>query len=110
MRQALHRLTITTRGKGRLEFTHPVRAWVADQGIGTWLLTLWRPPTSAAVAVTENVSPEVLEDIRDSFERLVPENHGQPGGPRYAHGLEGPDDMPSHIRTLLTGPVDHSGG
>jgi secondary thiamine-phosphate synthase enzyme len=98
MRQALHRLTISTRGKGLVEFTGPVLGWVAEQGIGTGLLTLWCAHTSASLAVTENASPEVLDDIRDSFERLVPQ------GARYAHALEGPDDMPSHIRTLLTGP------
>jgi secondary thiamine-phosphate synthase enzyme len=98
MRQALHRLTITTRGKGLVEFTDPVLAWVADQGIGIGLLTLWCAHTSASLAVTENASPEVLDDIRNSFERLVPEGRG------YAHALEGPDDMPSHIRALLTGP------
>jgi secondary thiamine-phosphate synthase enzyme len=98
MRQALHRLTIATRGKGLVEFTSPVLGWVAEQGIGTGLLTLWCAHTSASLAVTENASPEVLDDIRDSFERLVPEDAG------YAHSLEGPDDMPSHIRTLLTGP------
>jgi secondary thiamine-phosphate synthase enzyme len=98
MRQALHRLTIATRGKGLVEVTVPVLRWVADQGIGTGLLTLWCAHTSASLAVTENASPEVLEDIRESFERLVPE------GAVYAHSLEGPDDMPSHIRTLLTGP------
>ena len=98
MRQALHRLTVSTRGKGLVEFTGPVLGWVAEQGIGTGLLTLWCAHTSASLAVTENASPEVLDDIRASFERLVPE------GARYAHALEGPDDMPSHIRTLLTGP------
>ncbi len=103
MRQALHRLTIATHGKGLVEFTGPVLAWVADQGMGTGLLTLWCAHTSASLAVTENASPEVLEDIRDSFERLVPEDRGQSGAPGYAHALEGPDDMPSHIRALLTG-------
>ncbi|WP_419760632.1 secondary thiamine-phosphate synthase enzyme YjbQ [Acidisoma sp.] len=98
MRQALHRLTIATRGRGLVEFTGPVLAWVADQGIGTGLLTLWCAHTSASLAVTENASPEVLDDILAGFERLVPEGAG------YAHSLEGPDDMPSHIRTLLTGP------
>ena len=98
MRQALHRLTITTRGKGLVEFTDRVLGWVADQGIGIGLLTLWCAHTSASLAVTENASPEVLDDIRDSFERLVPEGAG------YAHALEGPDDMPSHIRALLNGP------
>jgi secondary thiamine-phosphate synthase enzyme len=98
MRQALHRLTITTRGKGLVEFTGAVVGWVADQRMGTGLLTLWCAHTSASLAVTENASPEVLDDIRDSFESLVPEGAG------YAHSLEGPDDMPSHIRALLTGP------
>ncbi|MBW4022277.1 MAG: YjbQ family protein [Proteobacteria bacterium] len=104
MRQALHRLTIQTRGKGLVEVTRPVLGWVADQRIGTGLLTLWCAHTSASLAVTENASPEVLDDIRDGFERLVPQHRGQSGGPRYAHALEGPDDMPSHIRALLTGP------
>jgi secondary thiamine-phosphate synthase enzyme len=97
MRQALHRLAIQTRGKGLVEFTRPVLNWVAAQGMGTGLLTIWCTHTSASLAVTENASPEVLGDIRDSFERLVPENAP------YAHDLEGADDMPSHIRSILSG-------
>lgn len=104
MRQATHRLALSTRGKGLAEITRPVWSWVADQGMESGLLTLWCAHTSASLAVTENASPEVLEDIAAAFERLVPEDRGQPGGPRYIHSLEGPDDMPSHIRTLLTGP------
>jgi secondary thiamine-phosphate synthase enzyme len=104
MRQALHRLAVPTRGKGLVEITGPVLRWVTEQEIGMGLLTLWCRHTSASLAVTENASPEVLGDIRDSFERLVPEDRGQPGGPHYAHDLEGPDDMPSHIRSILAGP------
>lgn len=104
MRQATHRLSLQTRGKGLTEFTSPVLAWVDAQEMDTGLLTLWCAHTSASLAVTENASPEVLEDIAEAFERLVPEDRGQPGGQRYIHALEGPDDMPSHIRTLLTGP------
>ena len=104
MKQAIHRLTVETSGKGLVEFTRPVLRWVAEQGIDTGLLTLWCAHSSASLAVTENASPEVLEDVRDAFERLVPEDRGERGGPRYLHALEGPDDMPSHIRTLLTGP------
>lgn len=104
MRQATHRLSLQTRGKGLTEFTPHVLRWVAEQEIETGLLTLWCAHTSASLAVTENASPEVLEDIAEAFERLVPEDRGQPGGQRYIHALEGPDDMPSHIRTLLTGP------
>jgi secondary thiamine-phosphate synthase enzyme len=104
LRQASHRLTLQTRGKGLVEFTDAVEAWVRETGMETGLLTLWCAHTSASLAVTENASPEVLEDIADAFERLVPEDRGEHGGPRYLHALEGPDDMPSHIRTLLTGP------
>ncbi|GAB0119521.1 secondary thiamine-phosphate synthase enzyme YjbQ [Acidisoma sp. 7E03] len=104
MQQATHRLSLQTRGKGLTEMTGAVESWVAAQGMETGLLTLWCAHTSASLAVTENASPEVLEDIAEAFERLVPEDRGQPGGPRYIHALEGPDDMPSHIRTLLTGP------
>jgi secondary thiamine-phosphate synthase enzyme len=104
MRQATHQLSIQTHGKGLTEFTRSVLRWVAEQEIETGLLTLWCAHTSASLAVTENASPEVLEDIAEAFARLVPEDHGQPGGQRYIHALEGPDDMPSHIRTLLTGP------
>lgn len=104
MRQATHRLSLQTRGKGLTEFTRAVEAWVAAHDMETGLLTLWCAHTSASLAVTENASPEVLEDITEAFERLVPEDRGQPGAQRYIHALEGPDDMPSHIRTLLTGP------
>lgn len=104
MRQTTHRLSLQTRGKGLTEFTRAVEAWVAAQDMETGLLTLWCTHTSASLAVTENASPEVLEDITEAFERLVPEDRGQPGAQRYIHALEGPDDMPSHIRTLLTGP------
>jgi secondary thiamine-phosphate synthase enzyme len=104
MRQAIHQLSIQTRGKGLTEFTPRVLSWVADQEVETGLLTLWCAHTSASLAVTENASAEVLEDIAEAFERLAPEDHGQPGGQRYIHSLEGPDDMPSHIRALLTGP------
>jgi secondary thiamine-phosphate synthase enzyme len=104
MRQAVHQLSIRTSGKGLTEFTPRVLRWVAEQEVETGLLTLWCAHTSASLAVTENASPEVLEDIAEAFERLVPEDRGQAGGQRYSHSLEGPDDMPSHIRTLLTGP------
>jgi secondary thiamine-phosphate synthase enzyme len=104
MRQATHRLSIQTSGKGLTEITRAVWAWVDALDLETGLLTLWCAHTSASLAVTENASPEVLKDIADAFERMVPEDRGQPGGQRYIHSLEGPDDMPSHIRTLLTGP------
>jgi len=98
MKQALHRLTVATRGKGLVEITREVLAWVADQGIDTGLLTLWCRHTSASLTVQENADPTVREDIARYFETLVPED-----AQRYIHDDEGPDDMPAHLRSMLTG-------
>lgn len=98
MRQSLHRLTVETTGKGLTEITRPVLAWVTDQRIATGLLTLWCRHTSASLTVQENADPTVREDIARYFEALAPEDPS-----RYAHGAEGPDDMPAHLRAMLTG-------
>jgi secondary thiamine-phosphate synthase enzyme len=97
MRQALHRLTIETHGKGLTNITAPVLRWVAAQGLQTGLLTVWCRHTSASLTVQENAAPAVRADIARFFEALVPEDP-----PRYAHDDEGPDDMPAHLRTMLT--------
>ncbi|MBB2198441.1 MAG: secondary thiamine-phosphate synthase enzyme YjbQ [Gluconacetobacter sp.] len=97
MRQALHRVDIPTRGKGLVMFTDTVRQWVAETGIETGLLTIWCQHTSASLTVQENADPTVREDIRRFFEALVPEAPG-----RYIHDDEGPDDMPAHLRSMLT--------
>ncbi len=97
MKQALHGLTIETRGKGLVDVTRPVLDWVGDQGIATGLLTLWCQHTSASLTVQENASPEVLTDIARYFETIAPEAPG-----RYLHDDEGPDDMPAHLRAMLT--------
>ena len=96
MRQRLHTLEIRTAGKSLVSITRPIVDWVAQQGIGTGLLTLWCRHTSASLTVQENADPAVRRDILDYFERLVPENAG------YVHDDEGPDDMPAHLRTMLT--------
>ena len=98
MRQAVHELTIATRGRGLVAITDPVAAWVTAQGMATGLLTLWCRHTSASLTVQENASPAVRDDIERYFETIAPE---QPG--RYTHDDEGPDDMPAHLRTMLTG-------
>ncbi|MFS3136359.1 secondary thiamine-phosphate synthase enzyme YjbQ [Gluconacetobacter sacchari] len=97
MRQALHRLDIPTHGKGLVMFTDAVRRWVAETGIETGLLTIWCRHTSASLTVQENADPTVHEDIKRFFEALVPEAPG-----RYIHDDEGPDDMPAHLRSMLT--------
>ena len=72
-------------------------AWVASTSVETGLLTVFLQHTSASLVIQENADPDVVLDMADFFERLVPENDA-----RYRHTLEGPDDMPSHIRSALT--------
>ena len=92
-----HTLEIPTRGKGLYPFTRDVAKWVSSTGVQAGLLTLFIQHTSASLVIQENADPDVVLDLADFFERLVPENH-----PRYRHTTEGPDDMPSHIRSALT--------
>jgi secondary thiamine-phosphate synthase enzyme len=96
LRQAQHLLKVDTHGKGLVEITKEVAAWVADTGIAAGLLTVFCRHTSASLLIQENADPDVLTDLAAYFEHAVPED-----GP-YAHRSEGPDDMPSHIRTALT--------
>jgi secondary thiamine-phosphate synthase enzyme len=98
VRQATHRLTVSTNGKGLYEFTREVERWLSAQEIHTGLLTIFCQHTSASLVIQENADPDVVADLADYFERLVPEN-----ARGYRHTAEGPDDMTSHIRTALTG-------
>ena len=92
-----HTLDIATRGKRLYPFTRDVAKWLSSTGVQTGLLTLFIQHTSASLVIQENADPDVVLDLADFFERLVPEND-----PRYRHTTEGPDDMPSHIRSALT--------
>lgn len=97
MRQASHSLTIHTSGKGLTEITTEVTAWVARGGMTTGLLTIFCPHTTASLLIQENADPDVRTDLAAFFEKVAPE------GRHYVHDTEGPDDMPGHIRTALTG-------
>ena len=97
MNQFTHHFEIRTRGKGFYPFTREVAAWVASKNVETGLLTIFIQHTSASLVIQENADLDVVLDMADFFERLVPESD-----PRYRHTLEGPDDMPSHIRAALT--------
>lgn len=72
MRQELHSLHVSTRGKGLVPIDRPVLDWVAQSGIETGLLTLWCRHTSASLTVQENADPTVRADIERYFETLVP--------------------------------------
>ncbi len=98
MRQAATMLTIATRGTGLVEVTAPVRRWVAEQGMATGLLTVFCRHTSASLTIQENADPDVQADLLRFFRRLVAEDPSL-----YEHTTEGPDDMPAHIRSALTG-------
>lgn len=92
-----HTIEIRTHGKGLYPCTREVAAWLASVNADTGLLTLFIQHTSASLVIQENADPDVVLDLADFFERLVPENDA-----RYRHTTEGPDDMPAHIRSALT--------
>ena len=98
MKQATRRLEVSTKGKGLYEISDRVVAWVRETGLKTGLLTLFIQHTSASLTIQENADPDVIADLNDHFNRLAPEDDKL-----YRHTVEGPDDMPAHIRTALTG-------
>jgi secondary thiamine-phosphate synthase enzyme len=97
MRQATDTLRVRAPGRGLLEITREVRAWVAAQGLRAGLLTVFCRHTSASLLIQENAAPEVRSDLEAFFEQIAPEDAS-----RYAHDDEGPDDMPAHLRAALT--------
>jgi len=97
MRQFLHQLSVSTRGRGLVEVTEPILKWVGEQDITTGLLTVYCRHTSASLLIQENADPDVRADLEAFFRKLVPEGRGI-----YRHESEGEDDMPSHIRAALT--------
>jgi secondary thiamine-phosphate synthase enzyme len=98
MRQFADIIPIRTHGRGLVDVTGAVSAWVARHGLRTGLLTLYCRHTSASLVIQENAAPEVRADLEAFFDRIAPEDPT-----RYTHNDEGPDDMPAHIRTALTG-------
>lgn len=97
MRQTHTQFEIRSRGKGLYDFTHKVGRWLAGVGIRDGLLTLFVRHTSASLVIQENADPDVQRDLEAFLSRLVPEHD-----PLYSHTLEGPDDMPAHVRAALT--------
>jgi secondary thiamine-phosphate synthase enzyme len=97
MQQAFKTLEIATRGRGLVEFTHPVRSWIGSTGITSGLLTVFIRHTSASLLIQENADPDVQSDLERFFARLVPD-----GDPIFRHTAEGSDDMPAHVRAALT--------
>lgn len=96
MVQAGHELTVTTHGRGFTEITGELARWLESIGGENGLLTVFMCHTSASLTIQENADPAVRLDLLDALNALAPEHKN------YAHQEEGPDDMPSHIKAMLT--------
>ncbi|MFG1480200.1 secondary thiamine-phosphate synthase enzyme YjbQ [Xanthobacter sp. V4C-4] len=91
------RLTLATRGAGFTDFTGEAAAFLAEAGARDGVLTAFCRHTSASLTIQENADPDVRHDLLAALDRLAPQHAG------WTHDTEGPDDMPAHVRTLLSG-------
>ncbi|WPE20802.1 secondary thiamine-phosphate synthase enzyme YjbQ [Shinella zoogloeoides] len=94
-------ISVSTRGQGLYEFTREVEAFVRKAGVETGLLTVFVRHTSCSLLIQENADPDVRRDLDQFFRRLVPPSD-DPAMGWIVHTLEGPDDMPAHIKAALT--------
>jgi len=92
--------SIRTQGQGLYEFTRSVAGWLGGEGAGNGLLTLFVRHTSCSLLIQENADPDVQVDLKAFFGRLVPPAD-HPAMSYLIHTLEGPDDMPAHIKASL---------
>ena len=97
MKNIIDDLTFNTSGKGMYEITNRIIEWVKINKVDQGQLNLFIKHTSASITIMENASPDVLDDINQFFLKLVPEDSSL-----YSHGSEGDDDMPAHIKYMLT--------
>ena len=91
------KLSIRTRGRGTVDVTDEVQAIVRNTGIHTGLCHIFVHHTSASLMLCENADPSVRSDLETFMSRLAPD-----GDPMFEHTAEGPDDMPAHVRSVLT--------
>jgi secondary thiamine-phosphate synthase enzyme len=97
MYQLHHQIVIETHGRKLYDITPQVLDWAKHSGLQTGMLTLYIQHTSASLLINENYDSDVLVDMEAFFNRLVPD-----GDPLFIHTVEGPDDMPAHVRSTLT--------
>ena len=95
--QIFYELIVKTKGQGLYDFTKETIDWVKKQKIHSGILNLNILHTSASLTIQENADPDVLYDIKNFFDKLVPMNNDL-----YKHTTEGIDDMPAHLKTMLT--------
>ena len=94
-------LSVETRGTGFIDITSEVAKFLRETGAREGAVTLFIRHTSASLTIQENADPTVLVDLTTALNRLAPENAG------WRHDTEGPDDMPAHIKTMLTATSLH---
>jgi secondary thiamine-phosphate synthase enzyme len=90
-------LHVDSRGRGIYDVTPQLREAVRESGVRTGLAHVFIHHTSASLLITENADPAVHRDLERFLARLVPD-----GDPMFEHDAEGPDDMPAHVRAMLT--------
>ena len=90
-------IQVDTRGRGTRELTSDVQSIVRQSGIKSGTCNVFIRHTSASLVICENADPAVLRDLETFMARLVPD-----GDPMFTHTAEGPDDMPAHVRSILT--------
>ena len=97
MKQEFYNLQINTNGQRLYEFTHQTMNWIEENNLKNGILNLSIQHTSASIIVQENADPDVQTDLIDYFDKLVPMDDKL-----YIHNTEGKDDMPAHIKSVLT--------
>ena len=95
--QIFHTLTIKTDGHGLYDFTKKTSEWLMKKKVNNGILNLNILHTSASLTIQENADPDVLYDLKNFFDKLVPMDNKL-----YKHTTEGIDDMPAHIKSVLT--------
>jgi secondary thiamine-phosphate synthase enzyme len=95
------RMAVETSGTGFVDVTREVGKFIRDAGAKEGAVTLFIRHTSASLTIQENADPSVLADLTTALDRLAPENAG------WTHDAEGPDDMPAHVKVMLTGASLH---
>lgn len=94
-------LRVDTTGVGMSEITQDAKAFIAQIGVGEGVLLLYLRHTSASLTIQENADPDVQHDLISALDRLAPENAP------WIHDVEGPDDMPAHVKAMLSGVSLH---
>ena len=97
MKQLFHEIKINTKGQGLYDFTNQTISWLNKQKINNGILNINILHTSASLVIQENADLDVLYDLKNFFDKLVPMDNKL-----YKHITEGKDDMPAHIKSALT--------